>query len=335
MVVVQLAMGQFSPRIVQRFLQDKPSQLAIGIFVGTFAHAMLTLREVKTENGGAVPGLAVVVAFFLVLVCIIVLVWYVNHIGRSLRVSALIELVGKDTRELIDKLYPDGAPPTDDPALIAAPRPGVITQLDRSALIKEAERADCVFKLKPSLGEFVPAGGTLFEVEGNTGAVDQSAVTRAVTLDLERTLDEDMAYGLRLLVDIAERSLSDGPFQDPTTAVQAIDRLHDCLRKLVPRDFPDGKHRDNRGTLRLVVPEMDWDALVHLAFDEIRLVGAGSPQIARRLQAALKDLVSIVPSERQNVLREQLGLLAEGSEETTSNERDQERALKRDPKGLG
>ena len=33
MVVVQLAMGQFSPRIVQRILEDKPSQLAIGIFV--------------------------------------------------------------------------------------------------------------------------------------------------------------------------------------------------------------------------------------------------------------------------------------------------------------
>jgi uncharacterized membrane protein len=29
MVVVQLAMGQFSPRIVQRILRDKPSQLAI------------------------------------------------------------------------------------------------------------------------------------------------------------------------------------------------------------------------------------------------------------------------------------------------------------------
>ena len=34
MVVVQLAMGQFSPRIVQTILRDKPSQFAIGIFVG-------------------------------------------------------------------------------------------------------------------------------------------------------------------------------------------------------------------------------------------------------------------------------------------------------------
>ncbi len=52
MVVVQLAMGQFSPRIVQRILQDKPSQVAIGVFVGTFAHAMLTLREVQADGEG-------------------------------------------------------------------------------------------------------------------------------------------------------------------------------------------------------------------------------------------------------------------------------------------
>src|SRR5438270_7782695 len=57
MVVVQLAMGQFSPRIVQRILRDKPSQLAIGIFVATFAHSMLAMRDVRAGGGGgSVPG---------------------------------------------------------------------------------------------------------------------------------------------------------------------------------------------------------------------------------------------------------------------------------------
>ena len=108
MVVVQLAMGQFSPRIVQRILQDKPSQTAIGLFVATFVVAILALREV-TNNGdgtGHVPGIAVLTSFLLVLVSIAVLVIYVQHIGQSLRVSALIELVGKDTRALIDEVYP-------------------------------------------------------------------------------------------------------------------------------------------------------------------------------------------------------------------------------------
>src|SRR5215203_1883300 len=76
MVVVQLAMGQFSPRIVQRILRDKPSQAAIGLFVATFVHAILSLREVA-DNGdgtGTVPGISVVTALGLVLVSIAVLV---------------------------------------------------------------------------------------------------------------------------------------------------------------------------------------------------------------------------------------------------------------------
>ena len=102
MVVVQLAMGQFSPRIVQTFLRDKPSQLAIGLFVATFAHAMLAMREVQFDGDGQVPGVAILVGFVLVLTSIAMLVLYVHHIGRSLRVSALIELVGNDTRRLLD-----------------------------------------------------------------------------------------------------------------------------------------------------------------------------------------------------------------------------------------
>ena len=130
----------------------------------------------------------------------------------------------------------------------------------------------------PAIGEFVPAGAPLFTVQGDDGTLDEQQVTAAVVLTLERTLDQDVAYGFRLLVDIAERSLAESPFLDPTTAVQAIDRLHDCLRQLILRPFPDGRHRDGDGTLRLVVPAMDWDAYVHLAFDEIRMSGAGSPR---------------------------------------------------------
>src|SRR5215213_4908786 len=96
----------------------------------------------------------------------------------------------------------------------------------------------------------------LFEITGKTSEIDRNAALEAVELGLERTLDHDVAYGLRLLVDIAERSLSGGgPFLDPTTAVQAIDRLHDCLRQLASRPFPDGRYRDQKGKVRLV---MGW-----------------------------------------------------------------------------
>ena len=336
MVVVQLAMGQFSPRIVQRILQDKPSQFAIGIFVGTFAHAMLALREVHTDGEGIVPGLAVVIAFVLVVISIMVLVWYVNHIGRALRVSALIELVGNDTRGLLDKFYADvGSACKAEQSTICAPRSGVITQVDHEQLVRIATAGDCVLKLRPALGEFVPAGAALFEIVGPTDHLDVKAAIQSVKFGLERTLDQDMAYGLRLLVDIAERSLSDGPFLDPTTAVQAIDRLHDCLRQLAPRPFPDGQYRDKSGHVRLVTPSLTWDDYVHLAFDEIRMAGVGSPQIARRLRAALEDLLEVAPLERKRPLQEQLDLLRSGIENTMREGRDRRNSSRGDSIGLG
>src|SRR5690606_24904507 len=143
---------------------------------------------------------------------------------------------------------------------------------------------------EPALGDFVPAGATLATVEGEAPGLRDDDVRHHIVLALERTLDQDVAYGFRMLVDIAERSLAESPFTDPTTAVQAIDRLHDCLRQLARRPFPTGEHLDESGTLRLVVPVMDWEAYVRLAFDELRQVGARSPQVTRRLVSALHDL---------------------------------------------
>jgi uncharacterized membrane protein len=334
MVVVQLAMGQFSPRIVQRILQDKPSQLAIGIFVGTFAHAMLALREVQTDEG-VVPGVAVLVAFVLVVVSIMVLVWYVNHIGRALRVSALIELVGNDTRKLLNQIYADVGATHSDGSTIPAATSGVIIRIDHDKLVRVAKAGGCVLTLRPALGEFVPAGAPLFEITGNRARLDVNAAVRSIEFGLERTLDQDMAYGLRLLVDIGERSLSDGPFQDPTTAVQAIDRLHDCLRQLAPRPFPDGRYRDEAGEVRLVTSAMTWEDYVHLAFDEIRIAGSGSPQIARRLRAALQDLLAVAPPERKRPLQEQLDLLRSGIGGSMSEAVDRNNSSQADSSGLG
>lgn len=93
-VAVQLAMGQFSPRIVRALLQDRASQLAYGLFASTFTFAILALREVGAVGGGTVPGLTVLVAYLLMLASIAALFLYIDHAGNSLRAAGLIDLVG-------------------------------------------------------------------------------------------------------------------------------------------------------------------------------------------------------------------------------------------------
>jgi uncharacterized membrane protein len=337
MVVVQLAMGQFSPRIVQTFLRDKPSQFAVGLFVATFAHAMLAMREVHFDQGGSVPGLAIVVAYVLIVVSIVVLVLYVHHIGQSLRVSALLELVGSGTRKAIDDRYPDhgDAAPADGEPVIPAPRSGVVSHINHERLVEVASEAGCCLEVIPALGDFAPAGAPLVRIHGNADALDPDDVTGAMVLGLERTLEQDVPYGFRMLVDIAERSLSDSHFEDPTTAVQAIDRLHDCLRQLARRPLPPGEHRDGEGVVRLVLPSMDWEAYVDLAFEEIRRAGAASPQVSRRLRSAIEDLLTVVPAERRAPLEDQRSKLQAATEEALSDERDVELNARADGQGVG
>ena len=337
LVAVQLAMGQFSPRIVRSILHDRRSQLAIGLFIGTFAYSMTVLREVNgnSSGGGSVPGLAVVVDYALVLSAIVVLVLYVHHTAQSIRIGGLIGWVADATRDELDRLYPAPAETEDDPSVVAAPDHGIVAKLPHQALVAIAEQADCVLELVPAMGDFVPRGGPLFRVAGSLPEPHRSTVARSVILDRERSHHFEPAFGLRKLVDVGARSIYSSPFQDPTTCVQSINAIHDILRQLAPREFPSGRHEDAHGHVRLTERVMNWEGYVRLGFDEIRLAGTGSPQVARRLRAALEDLMTVAPPERRPPLDRQLKLLDDGVRRAFDDAADVDAALVPDMQGIG
>jgi hypothetical protein len=80
---------------------------------------------------------------------------------------------------------------------------------------------------------------------------------------------------------------------------------------------------------------MTWKAYVHLVFDEVRLAGIESPQVTRRLVAALEDLLAIAPPDRQPPLQRQLDLIVMASRDGAATEHDQDLATRADPLGIG
>ena len=336
LVAVQLAMGQFSPRIVRALLSDRWNQLAIGLFAAAFTYPLLILRAVDDQTG-TVPGLGVVVAYILTLASVIMLILYVDHASQSLRVSGLVDLVGNNLREQLNNFPPDQVEPATSRQggrVVVAQEPGVIIKVDHEGLVAEASRAGCVLEMVPMMGDFVPAGAPLFRVHGDPAGLRSEKIVRFIEFGPERTHDTDPAFGFRKLVDIAERSIAQ-PFNDPTTTVQAIDRLHDCLRQLAFRQLPSGRHYDAEGQLRLATRTLSWDGYVRLAFDELRLVGASQPPVTRRLQTALEDLKTVAPSERQPALDRQLTLLEELVREELDEEEDISASLTGDQQGIG
>jgi uncharacterized membrane protein len=234
--------------------------------------------------------------------------------------------------------------PDADPGVIPAREPGNVVRVDRAGLVAAARRADCVLELVPVVGDFVPSGAPLFRVHpgpsragngtGPTGRLQAKEIARLVLVGPERVHTEDPSYGLRKLVDVAERSIAQ-PFDDPTTTLQALHRLHDLLRDLAARPLPIGEHRDDGGVVRLVERTLSWEGYVRLAFDEIRLAGVASPQVTRRLCAALEDLKNVAPPDRQAPLDRQLRLLTAAVHRTYEDEEDIAAALTPDAEGIG
>jgi uncharacterized membrane protein len=78
----------------------------------------------------------------------------------------------------------------------------------------------------------------------------------------------DTAFALRILVDVAVKALSPA-INDPTSAVMAIDQIHELLSLLGSRRLDVGRHRDADGRVRLTVDRPSWEDYVSLAIDEI------------------------------------------------------------------
>ncbi len=315
-VVLQLTSSQFSPRVVRTFLRDRQNQITLGVFIATFVYALMALREVRGQASVAakfVPGVTISVAFGLTLISVGLFVAYIHHIANSIRLITIVTRIRRETESAIDRLAPaDGDPvpiplqPHGASEVVAAGRSGVVAAIDIHRLVHLGAKADAVVWLRPRVGDYVPVGAPL--LSGSSDQLDEDDLHEAIDLADERDTDHDIAFGLRLLVDIAERALSPG-INDPSTAVQCLDQLHTLLRLLGTRPLPSGAYADADGIVRLVVPVTSWDDYVALACDEIRHWGASSLQIHRRLRALLQDLLEVVAVERRPPLRRQLALL--------------------------
>ncbi len=315
-VVLQLTSGQFSPRVLRTFLRDRAIQFALGVFISTFVYAMAVQRAVTGSAGyhPFVPRIAVTGAFALVLASVGLFIFYIHHVANMIRVATIVTSLGVESRDLLRHRYPAGQPaagPSPDlgPAAraIAAPRPGVLVSVNEKVLAGLAERAGCVVVLAARVGDYVPAGAPLLRIHpdgaGGVPGIDEPRLLAEVAQDTERTMEQDLAFGFRQLVDIAERALSPA-VNDPTTACQAVDVLHDLLRQLAVRHLPSGRLHGADGSLRLIVPQYGFADFVDLAVREIWHYGSDAAQVPGRLRAMMADLAAAARPEYLPVLRQ-------------------------------
>lgn len=322
MVVVQLASSQYSPRVLRDFLASRVTQVTLGIFTATFTYALTVLRSVRGdsgEGGAFVPQLAITIGFLLVLASVGMFLAFIHSITQSIQVSSIVLHLGDATVDVVDRYLPEPTTPgarlgddewrpSDQRVLqtVVAREHGSIVELDLRGLVARAAEDDLVIESLMQVGDFAPEGYPALRIWRTADAppLDEGRLERIralVPVEQERALHQDPAFGIRKLVDIAERALSPG-INDPTTAIQVLDQLHRILRLAVTRaELPALIRSDER--LRLVHRPQRVEQLIDLALAEPLHYGRGSLQVPRRLLQMLDDLQHVALAEHRPCLQ--------------------------------
>ncbi|MGW8884924.1 DUF2254 domain-containing protein [Streptomyces sp. NPDC055749] len=341
LVAVQMAAGQLTPRVVRIFVRSRISKLTLTVFLATFSFSLLVLSSYESETDPrrvtSVPLLQSLLTLGMVGLSLLLFIAYVSSTLRLMQVGPVVDHITRQSFRVLGRIpvgQPEGQPLAAETAQIMHwGRAGVLHDVNVARLVRAARRQGVVLRLIPRIGDFVVPGTPVLAVHGGA-APPRRALRYTVSVGVERTLHQDLSFGLRQLSDIALRALSTS-VNDPTTAVQCLDRIVQFLAAVVHRPLGTVHHRDGRGEVRLVQDVPGWTDLVDLAFEEIRWYSVGSPQVTRRLLAGFGDLMLLAPEERRKPLVRHRALLVQAVERTVPDAAEREFALFPDHQGIG
>jgi uncharacterized membrane protein len=327
MVAVVQTANAYSPRILRQYLADTANQDVLGILVGTFVMSLLVLRATTTTaDEPFIPSLSVTASIFLALVSIGAFLYFISHVAHSIEVDDIIKLSMGEAEALLPELFPGTlgmawpgttAPPLADElgASVVAELGGYIQFIEPAEVLAAAERADVVVRLERLTGEYVLPGMPLAMVWPSTGLTAEltEALQRAVHRGSERTLVQDLYFGVRQISDIALRALSPA-VNDPTTAVNCVDALARLLVGLAQRGPISPYRAGSDGTLRVIASGPTFGATLDLAYTQIRHYGVNDFAITLRLIEVCGQIGYVATREEEReALWQHVSMVARGA----------------------
>jgi uncharacterized membrane protein len=257
------------------------------------------------------------IGMLLALISLAVLIYFIHHVSQSIQAEKLIADVGREFQKLLPVLFPEeiGQPQSEDANplqlpdesqwqtahIVAASENGYLQGVDDDQLMSLATRHDLILKLVKRPGAFITGDEPLLRVLPSSHMTDdiEADLRACFSLGSHRTPYQDALYVVQQLVEIAAHALSPG-INEPFTALTCIDWLGASLRGVAKRELPVPLRQDEDGRLRVIASALDFEELVHAAFDPIRLYGASNPDVMQRL---LGIMIEIAPDLHRDLDR--------------------------------
>jgi uncharacterized membrane protein len=314
-VALQLASQQFSPRLLREFARDPVTQAVLAVMLSTFVVALTALRGIEAEQ--PLPVAVIALVYVLGIASAGTLLGFVGHLVRTLRVDTMMLAVHKEASRTIAQTYRPYGDTSRTPdreleqhtagRIVAASQSGFVREIHPRFLVDMAEEHDVLVRLDVRPGDHVITGAPLGIVWGAGATLEtvdsiRRRASHAIEIGVERTSDQDAAFGLRQLTDIAVKAISPG-INDPVTAATALAHSADLLTQLQGRQLGTQAHSDAKGKVRVLTPDRDHRYYLDLVCAPVRRFGAREPIV---LSAVLRLLRDCARTARDDVQRQEI-----------------------------
>ena len=323
---LQVVHQQYSPRLLRNFLRDRATKVMLGVFASSVAYKLAVIRSLPaSDSTDPVPQIAVALAMVLFMGCVGAVAYFAQHITDSIRVHRAMQRVVSDCDDTIAlaaskvRVRSNAERSVDftedetngDWKMVPAPSTGYVQEIDLDGLAFCAEKYGRLVRVVPIVGDQIMSGTPLIFTKTDTDTSQNSVsatrvedLTFLIQIGKDRSINTDIAYGIRQLVDVAIRAMSPS-INDPYTAMQAIDHLGALICRLAQSEIEHGCRYGRNGKLIVLCKSLTLDDFVRLACQQPLRYGGHEPAVALRLVKILRDIAYLAPKETGPALHEE------------------------------
>ncbi|MDZ4731067.1 MAG: DUF2254 domain-containing protein [Xanthomonadales bacterium] len=332
LLAVSHASAQIGPRLLFDFMRDRGNQFTLGVFIATFLYCLIVLRTVQAGVAGDeinmafVPHIAITVAVALAFLNVIVFIFFIHHVPRSISVTSVIARVGDELANTVQTIYPEllgsgsaGNTPGDEPAvdfehnsvdLPVSASAGYFRVLDFEGLLAITKEHDLVVELKLAPGNFALQGQTLMRAgpAQKMNSDIEHELHSAISWGTERTREQDVLFLVEQLIEILGKAMSPG-VNGQYTALLCVNQFERALAEILSRKEPDSKRYDDEGELRVIAAPVSHKEFLLAIILPVRQFVRGDWIVSSRVVEMMKRLSQLPELSESKALLDEVSAL--------------------------